>query len=74
MGRPADEIVKELEAERDLLREALLPFALHAKALGLPKRDDVLTVISEKFGSFLGIGAFRTALEMFPELHDSQEK
>jgi len=63
--------IREAVVERDELREVLAPFALHGKALGLPQRQDNLAVVSKIGVSSLCIGAFRSALEMFPELLES---
>lgn len=55
--------LKAYEKRFDELGEVLVPFAFHARALGVQKRNDMATVVSQKDSSYLCIGAFKFLLE-----------
>lgn len=63
------DLVRKLKAQDQKiadLKEAITPFILHGRALGVMERDDSLTVVSQKGVSALCIGAFRSLMEAMP--------
>lgn len=63
-GRPSSkEKVTTLKKKLKELNEVLLPFVLHGKALGVLKRTDIATTVSQQGSSYLTIGAFQLLLE-----------
>ncbi len=53
----------------DEVLEVLAPFALHANALKVDKRQDIITPISKIGVSSLCVGAFQSALETFKKFN-----
>jgi hypothetical protein len=59
----AEVVWKEGEDELSELKEVIIPFILHGKALGALKRKDISTTISKKGHSYLCLGAFKMLME-----------
>lgn len=55
--------IKALEKELADLKEVIVPFIFHGKALGALDRDDISTTVSQKGSSYLCIGAFKNLME-----------
>lgn len=59
----AEVVWKEGADELSELKEVIIPFILHGKAINALKRKDIATVISKKGHSYLCLGAFKMLME-----------